>query len=99
MKRIVAYVLFLVLLFSFSVNVCAQDAPITDTFTHWSLPDGSSKTVAMRPAFEPTQKINARNLGLSSELGTIVQIKSDQNGNIYILTQKKFIDNKMNAKK
>ena len=54
---------------------------------HWTMADGSIKTVTTRPLYEAVKKIDARSLGLDEEFGVIVQIKCDKNGNTYILTE------------
>ena len=84
-KRILTTVLAFVLILGTSITASAELQAPTNSFTHWGI-DGSGKTVAMRPAFESIEYITARKLGLSDGFGTIVDMDTDTNGNLYILT-------------
>ncbi len=87
MKKIIAVLMIVFFVFSAAFCVSAADTAPTDSFMHWTMADGSIKTVTTRPLYEAVKKIDARSLGLDEEFGVIVQIKCDKNGNTYILTE------------
>lgn len=87
MKKIITVLMILFFVFSAAFCVSAADTAPTDSFMHWTMSDGSIKTVTTRPLYEATKKIDARRLGLDEEFGVIVQVKCDEEGNSYILTE------------
>ena len=87
MKKFIAFLITVFFVFSSAFCVSAADNAPTDSFMHWTMSDGSIRTVATRPLYEAVKKIDARSLGLEEEFGVIVQIKCDEKGNSYILTE------------
>lgn len=87
MKKIVAVLMIVFFIFSAAFCVSAADTAPTDSFVHWTMSDGSIRTVTTRPLYEAVKKIDARSLGLDEEFGVIVQVKCDKKGNSYILTE------------
>lgn len=85
MKKVLITLLSIVLAVCFSVPAVA-DSPATDSFTHLTLADGSSKTVVTRPLYKAVESIDSRSLGIE-KFGTIKDVKCDSQGNIYILTE------------
>ena len=87
MKKLIIFFMTVLFIFTSALCVSAADTAPTDSFMHWTLSDGSTKTVVTRPLYEAVKKIDARSLGLEEEFGVIVQIKCDEKGNTYILTE------------
>lgn len=84
-KRILIIALTISMIFGTTITASAELHAPTSSFTHWGL-DGSGKTVEMRPVFEAIEYITARGVGLTDAFGTITDMDTDANGNIYILT-------------
>lgn len=87
MKKIIAFLMIIFFIYSAAFCVSAADTAPTDSFMHWTMSDGSIRTVATRPLYEAVKKLDARSLGLDEEFGVIVQVKCDEKGNTYILTE------------
>ena len=85
MKKIITALMIVIFIFSAAFCVNAADTAPTDSFMHWTTSDGSIRTVTTRPLYEAVKKIDARSLG--EEIGVIVQVKCDEKGNTYILTE------------
>ena len=86
MKRLVSALVSLCLIFCFCINVAAVDSAPTDSFTHVVLSNGQIKSVPMRPVYNATQTVGMRSLGITDDIGVICDIKTDESGNTYILT-------------
>lgn len=86
MKRIGAGILCLLLIAMMATPVLSEDSAPADCFTHWELPGGQKKAVAMRPIYEAVKSVTARSLGLQEDIGTIEDLECDEDGNAYILT-------------
>jgi len=63
-----------------SLPVFAADEASTKSYMHWL-----NKTVTIRPVFKAVENITLRSLGVE-DFGTIVDIDSDKDGNIYMLS-------------
>ena len=87
MKKLIACLLGILLIVGPVLPVLADDAPPTGTFTHWTLPNGNVKAVAMRPVYETETSVTMRSLGLEEDVGIVVDIDCDENGNIYALME------------
>ena len=86
MKKWIACIMAGFTALTLSFTAAAQDFPPTDTFTHWTLSNGTKYPVETRPLYEATEVITARSLGFDESIGTIQFIDCDSAGNTYILT-------------
>lgn len=77
----------MVCVFLLSMGVSA-DSAATDTFTHWTAPNGQIKSVATRAVYKATQTVSIRSLGLAEDVGLIQDIDCDEKGNTYLLMSK-----------
>ena len=85
-KRIIAVIITIVICLSMGSVVFADGSLPNNSFTHLDTQSGTKLVVPMPDAYQVTDTINARSLGLSEGFGQIVDITSDEEGNIYILT-------------
>ena len=86
MKRWIACVMTALMVLSLSFTATAQDSPPTDTFTHWTLSNGTKYPVETKPLYEASEVVTARSLGFDESIGAIQFIDCDDSGNTYVLT-------------
>ncbi len=82
-KQILAICLFAVLLFSLCMPVAAAG---TESFTHWDISGNNKKAVYSKDVYITETVISARTLGLTESI-VIMDIATDDKGNLYILTE------------
>lgn len=86
MKRLISIVLAVAFLFACcSLTVFADFAEPTDSFSRFTLPNGTKKTVAVKPVFKTDNVVSLRSLGIEGEFGEITDIDCDDNGLNYVL--------------
>lgn len=86
LKKLGIGLLCLLLMAAAVMTAAAEDSAPSGCFTHWELPNGEKKAVAMRPVYEAVGTVTARSLGMTEDIGTIVDIDCDDSGNTYVLT-------------
>ena len=86
MKKWITCVIAAFMALTVSFSATAQDFPPTDTFTHWTLSNGTKYPVETKPLYEVTEVVTARSLGFDESIGTIQFIDCDSAGNTYVLT-------------
>lgn len=86
MKKWIVCVMTVFTALAMSLTAVAQDSPPTDTFTHWTLSNGTKYPVETKPLYETTEVVTARSLGFDEAIGTIQFIDCDDAGNTYVLT-------------
>ena len=85
MKMLKSLLICIVCIALLAVPVAAGNSGPTETFTHWTV-NGTVKSVPMRPIYEVSDVVSYRSLGLTENIGLIMDIECDDAGNTYILT-------------
>ena len=85
MKMLKSLLICLVCIALLAVPVAAGNSGPTETFTHWTV-NGTIKSVPTRPLYEISDVVSYRSMGLTENIGLIMDIECDKEGNTYLLT-------------